>query len=449
MRLSPRSTFTRTLILLAGLLIASQIFSYLAVLNYALLPSLQQFNRILAYEVRLMLKEDVELADGNTFHLDTPLRRQLLEQLGVTLHAEDGSDPAHDEELQEFAKATVIEYLSEEMTQELESPTEVRLVLGADSYVLWLRSESIPGFLMRIPLSELQEDDFSPLFHYSLIIAFMVIAGGWLFIRIQNRPLVALEQAALQVAKGETPPVLPERGASEIRAVTKAFNRMSAGIKQLEDDRALLMAGVSHDLRTPLTRIRLATEMMSPEDSYLAESMINDTEECNEIISQFMDYLKSTKKQAEEDLELNYLLEEVAEAEVGYERQVELELSDIPGVITGNGVSIKRSIANLVVNAQRYGNGWVKISSGTAADRKSAWFCVEDDGPGIEPDQVAKMFQPLTRGDTARGTDNEGTGLGLAIVKRIIDQHEGVIQVSNRREGGLRVQISLPLHAKK
>ena len=262
MRLSPRSTFTRTLILLAGLLIASQIFSYLAVLNYALLPSLQQFNRILAYEVRLMLKEDVELADGNTFHLDTPLRRQLLEQLGVTLHAEDGSDPDHDDELQEFAKATVIEYLSEEMTQELESPTEVRLVLGADSYVLWLRSESIPGFLMRIPLSELQEDDFSPLFHYSLIIAFMVIAGGWLFIRIQNRPLVALEQAALQVAKGETPPVLPERGASEIRAVTKAFNRMSAGIKQLEDDRALLMAGVSHDLRTPLTRIRLATEMM-------------------------------------------------------------------------------------------------------------------------------------------------------------------------------------------
>ncbi|MCQ1056719.1 two-component system sensor histidine kinase EnvZ [Photobacterium sp. DNB23_23_1] len=449
MRLSPRSTFTRTLILLAGLLIASQIFSYLAVLNYALLPSLQQFNRILAYEVRLMLKEDVELADGNTFHLDTPLRRQLLEQLGVTLHSEDGTDPIHDEELKEFSKATVIEYLSEEMTQELESPTEVRLVLGADSYVLWLKSESIPGYLMRIPLSELQEDDFSPLFHYSLIIAFMVIAGGWLFIRIQNRPLVALEQAALQVARGETPPVLPERGASEIRAVTKAFNRMSAGIKQLEDDRALLMAGVSHDLRTPLTRIRLATEMMSPEDGYLAESMIKDTEECNEIISQFMDYLKSTKKQAEEELELNYLLEEVAEAEGGYERQVELELTEIPGVVTGNGVSIKRSIANLVVNAQRYGNGWVKISSGTAADRKSAWFCVEDDGPGIAPDQVARMFQPLTRGDTARGTDTEGTGLGLAIVKRIIDQYEGVIQVSNRREGGLRVQISLPLLVKK
>lgn len=443
MRMSPRSTFTRTLILLAGLLIASQIFSYLAVLNYALLPSLQQFNRILAYEVRLMLREDVELADGKTFHLDPPVRRQLLEQLGVTLHLEDSPD------LSEYEQATRIEYLSEEMTRELGAPTEVRLVLGADSYVLWMRCDAMPGYFMRIPLSELQEDDFSPLFHYSLIIAFMVIAGGWLFIRIQNRPLVALEQAALQVARGETPPHLPERGASEIRAVTKSFNRMSEGIKQLEDDRALLLAGVSHDLRTPLTRIRLATEMMSPEDGYLAESMIKDTEECNEIISQFMDYLKSTKQLEEEDLDLNLLLQEVAEAEGGYECEIELEQGDIPGIVRANGVAIKRSVANLVVNAIRYGNGWVRLSSGVTADRKTAWFCVEDDGPGIEPDQVAKMFQPLTRGDSARGSEAEGTGLGLAIVQRIIDQHEGTIMVTNRSAGGLKVQVSLPLAVSK
>jgi len=443
MRMSPRSTFTRTLILLAGLLIASQIFSYLAVLNYALLPSLQQFNRILAYEVRLMLEDDVELADGNTFHLDPPVRRQLLEQLGVTLHFEDSP------EIEEYQQATKIEYLSEEMTRELGAPTEVRLVLGAESYVLWMQCDAMPGYFMRIPLSELQEEDFSPLFHYSLIIAFMVIAGGWLFIRIQNRPLVALEQAALQVARGETPPHLPERGASEIRAVTKSFNRMSEGIKQLEDDRALLLAGVSHDLRTPLTRIRLATEMMSPEDGYLAESMIKDTEECNEIISQFMDYLKSTKQLEEEDLDLNILLQEVAEAEGGYEREIELEQGDIPGIVRANAVAIKRSVANLVVNAIRYGNGWVKISSGVTADRKTVWFCIEDNGPGIEPDQVAKMFQPLTRGDSARGSEAEGTGLGLAIVKRIIDQHDGAIMVTNRSAGGLKVQVSLPLVVSK
>ncbi|MGF1758094.1 two-component system sensor histidine kinase EnvZ [Photobacterium sagamiensis] len=443
MRISPRSTFARTIILLTGLLIASQIFSYLAVVNYALLPGLQQFNRIIAYEVRLMLKEDLDLADGNTFHLDTPVRRQLLEQLGVTLHAVDGPDNA------EYHQATEVEYLSEEMSRELNAPTEVRLVLGAESYVLWMKCDAMPGFLMRIPLSELQEEDFSPLFRYSLMIAFMVIAGGWLFIRMQNRPLVALEKAALQVARGEIPPHLPEKGASEIRAVTKAFNRMAEGIKQLEDDRALLLAGVSHDLRTPLTRIRLATEMMSPEDSYLADSMIKDTEECNDIISQFMDYLKSTKKQAVEAIDLNDLLQEVAESEGGYEREIELDLDDIPGIVEANSVAMKRLAANLVVNAIRYGNGWVKIASGTSADRKSVWYSVEDDGPGIEPDQVSRMFQPLTRGDSARGSEAEGTGLGLAIVQRIVDQHEGSIVVSNRSEGGLKVQISLPLIAKK
>lgn len=145
--------------------------------------------------------------------------------------------------------------------------------------------------------------------------------------------MVELERAALLVARGEIPPVLPEQGASEIRAVTKAFNQMAEGIKQLEDDRALLLAGVSHDLRTPLTRIRLATEMMSPEDSYLADGMTKDTEECNEIISQFMDYLKSTKKPAMEDIDLNFLLQEVAESEGGYENEVELGLNDIQGVL--------------------------------------------------------------------------------------------------------------------
>ncbi|MGF1789095.1 two-component system sensor histidine kinase EnvZ [Photobacterium profundum] len=439
MRISPRSTFTRTLVLLSGLLIASQVFSYLTVLNYALLPSLQQFNRIIAYEVRLMLKEDLDLDDGETFHLEQPVRRQLLAQLGVTLHSVDDPD------LKEYNSATEIEYLSDEMTDELDVKTEVRLVLGAESYVLWMKCDAMPGYLMRIPLSELQEDDFSPLFPYSLIIAFMVIAGGWLFIRIQNRPLVELERAALLVARGEIPPVLPEQGASEIRAVTKAFNQMAEGIKQLEDDRALLLAGVSHDLRTPLTRIRLATEMMSPEDSYLADGMTKDTEECNEIISQFMDYLKSTKKPAMEDIDLNFLLQEVAESEGGYENEVELGLNDIPGCIEANAVAMKRCVANLVVNALRYGNGWVKISSGTSADRKSAWYCVEDNGPGIQEDQVSRMFQPLTRGDSARGSDAEGTGLGLAIVKRIIDQHDGVITVTNRSDGGLKVQITLPL----
>ncbi len=130
-----------------------------------------------------------------------------------------------------------------------------------------------------------------------------------------------LEHAALQVGRGIIPPPLREYGASEVRSVTRAFNHMAAGVKQLADDRTLLMAGVSHDLRTPLTRIRLATEMMGEQDGYLAESINKDIEECNAIIEQFIDYLRTGQEMPMELADLNAVLGEVIAAESGYERK--------------------------------------------------------------------------------------------------------------------------------
>ncbi len=425
-----RSSLTQSILLFIFLLLASQVFSYYAVFNYALMPSLQQFNKILAHELNLVLDSNGELK------ADAPLRRQLLERLGVTVHSIDS------EKAKAFHHAMTIDLMSQEMTQELDSPTEVRLMLGSDSYVLWMHIDEMPDSIIRIPLSELQEEDFAPLFHNSLLMALLIIAGGWLFIRLQNRPLVALEKAAKGVGRGEIPPPLPEKGAIEIRSVTRAFNQMSKGIQELEEDRALLMAGISHDLRTPLTRIRLATEMMSPEDSYLAEGIISDTEECNEIISQFMDYLKPVNNQTFEAVCLNEIACDVASAEGGYEQEIETQTEASIKPAYGNPIAIKRAVTNLVVNAVRYGHGWIKVSTGMTADNQLVWVTVEDNGPGIEPGQVGKLFEPFTRGDTARGS--EGTGLGLAIVKRIVSQHSGSVVMRNRSEGGLIVQISFP-----
>ncbi|MBW3697630.1 two-component system sensor histidine kinase EnvZ [Vibrio sp. T187] len=428
-----RSSFTQSIALFLTLLIASQVFSYYAVFNYALMPSLQQFNKILAHELNLVLDD----TSDHELQMDAPLRRRVLEQLGVTVHSKESPTA------EEYYHAMSIDLMSEEMTKELGTQTEVRLILGSESYVLWMDIEDLPNSLIRIPLSELQEEDFAPLFRNSLIMALVIIAGGWLFIRLQNRPLIALEKAAKGVGRGEIPPPLPEKGASEIRSVTRAFNRMSKGIQELEEDRALLMAGISHDLRTPLTRIRLATEMMSPEDAYLAEGIISDTEECNEIISQFMDYLKPVNTQTFEAVYLNEIASDVATAEGGYELQIETEITEAVKPALGNPIAIKRAVSNLVVNAVRYGNGWIKVSTGMTADNKLVWVTVEDNGPGIEQDQIGKLFEPFTRGDTARGS--EGTGLGLAIVKRIVSQHHGSVVVNNRSQGGLKAQISFPV----
>ncbi|WP_088126078.1 two-component system sensor histidine kinase EnvZ [Vibrio cholerae] len=434
-----RSSFTQSILLFFSLLIASQIYSYYAVFNYALLPSLQQFNKILAHEISLML-DDTSNPNVSS-EMDALLKRRVLEQLGVTIHSNDSPEAV------EYQHAISLDLMSEEMSSELGSPTEVRMALGEESYILWMKIDSLPGQLLRIPLSELQEEDFAPLFRNSIIMALLIVIGGWLFIRLQNRPLIALEKAAKMVGRGETPPHLPEQGTLEIRSVTRAFNRMSKGIQALEEDRALLMAGISHDIRTLLTRIRLATEMMSPEDSYLAESIISDTEECNQIISQFMDYLKPVNREAFEAVDLNDIASDVASSEGGYEVQIETELQAGLAPALGNPIAIKRSLSNLVVNALRYGNGWVKVSSGMTADKKLVWLSVEDNGPGIDPSQVNKVFEPFTRGDTARGS--EGTGLGLAIVKRIVSQHHGAVSVSNRSQGGLRAQISFPTKQQK
>ncbi|HAS5563226.1 TPA: two-component system sensor histidine kinase EnvZ [Vibrio cholerae] len=431
-----RSSFTQSILLFFSLLIASQIYSYYAVFNYALLPSLQQFNKILAHEISLML-DDTSNPNVSS-EMDALLKRRVLEQ---TIHSNDSPEAV------EYQHAISLDLMSEEMSSELGSPTEVRMALGEESYILWMKIDSLPGQLLRIPLSELQEEDFAPLFRNSIIMALLIVIGGWLFIRLQNRPLIALEKAAKMVGRGETPPHLPEQGTLEIRSVTRAFNRMSKGIQALEEDRALLMAGISHDIRTPLTRIRLATEMMSPEDSYLAESIISDTEECNQIISQFMDYLKPVNREAFEAVDLNDIASDVASSEGGYEVQIETELQAGLAPALGNPIAIKRSLSNLVVNALRYGNGWVKVSSGMTADKKLVWLSVEDNGPGIDPSQVNKVFEPFTRGDTARGS--EGTGLGLAIVKRIVSQHHGAVSVSNRSQGGLRAQISFPTKQQK
>ncbi|WP_341659507.1 two-component system sensor histidine kinase EnvZ [Vibrio sp.] len=428
------SSFTQSIFIFFTLLIASQIYSYYAVFNYALMPSMQQFNKILGHEISLMLDDSANAE--HQLQMDAPLRRRVLEQLGVTIHSEDSPIAA------EYYQGMSIDLMSEEMSKELGTRTDVRMTLGADSYILWMKIDSLPGSVLRIPLSELHEEDFAPLFRNSLLVALLIVAGGWLFIRLQNRPLIALEKAAKGVGQGEIPPPLPVKGASEIRAVTRAFNQMAKGIQALEEDRTLLMAGISHDLRTPLTRIRLATEMMSPQDSYLAEGIISDTEECNQIINQFMDYLKPVDRETFVAVNLNDITNEVTSAEGGYEVKIETEYHRPLKFAHGSPIAIKRAITNLLINAMRYGNGWVKVSTGITADNTLVWVCIEDNGPGIEEGQIGKLFEPFTRGDTARGS--EGTGLGLAIVKRIANQHQGSVTINNRSNGGLRAQISFP-----
>jgi two-component system osmolarity sensor histidine kinase EnvZ len=290
----------------------------------------------------------------------------------------------------------------------------------------------------------LDETNFPLLSFYLLMIGVLSVGGGWLSARHLNRPLKSLQQAALQVGRGEIPPPLAEdKGATEIIAVTKAFNYMAEGIKQLEQDRALLMAGVSHDLRTPLTRIRLASEMMNEPDNWIREGIINDIEDMNAIIDQFIDYLRHHKQETLQHINLNELITELVQAEQVQQRTIKTELaSDLP-LLPARKIAIKRLLNNLLENALRYSDGVVEISSGYERSAKRLYIQIRDHGPGIPEHQMKQMFAPFTQGDAARGSG--GSGLGLAIIKKITDMHGGEVVMHNHAYGGLVVTVYLPL----
>ncbi|NRN27762.1 two-component system sensor histidine kinase EnvZ [Photorhabdus heterorhabditis] len=435
LRFSPRSTFTRTLFLVMAMLFISLVSSYLFIVNFVIMPSLQQFNKVLAYEVRTLMAEKLKLEDGSFLVLSPVVRREIYQELGITLYSES------DAEMQGLLWARHYDFLSEKMSQYLGGEADLRLEISKDSPILWLNSYLAPDIWVRVPLTEVEQHQFSPVFRYILAILLLMFGCIWLYIRFQNRPLLEMEYAARQTGKGIMMPAVREAGSLEVRASIRAFNQMSAGIKLLESDRTILMAGVSHDLRTPLTRIRLATEMMNKKDAYLSESINKDIEECNAIIEQFIDYLRTGQEMPMEFCELNSILKEVISAENGYEQDIENNLSLNPITVNANPISIKRALANMLVNANRYGNGWIKVSSGQT--NKFAWFQVEDNGAGIKQEDLPQLFQPFVRGERARS--NSGTGLGLAIVQRIIDAHDGKIEVGTSSKGGLSIRACIPV----
>ncbi len=237
------------------------------------------------------------------------------------------------------------------------------------------------------------------------------------------------------------PPPIPESGTAEMRSIIRAFNQMSSDIRSLDNDRTLVMAGVSHDLRTPLTRIRLATEMMSPEDSYLADSINKDIEDCDAIIGQFLDYMRTGKEMSLELCDMNGLLREVICAESNSGKVSEEHLYPYPINITANPIAVKRALTNMIVNATRYGHGWISITSNQ--NEEYAWFQVEDDGPGIAKEDRQRLFQPFVQGEQARSST--GAGLGLSIIRRIMDAHGGFVELGDSTKGGLLIRANFPL----
>ncbi|MCG9698476.1 two-component system sensor histidine kinase EnvZ [Shewanella sp. Isolate11] len=430
-RFLPRSAFSQTVLLIGSLLLVNQLVSYVSVAVYFIQPTYQQINQLIARQVKLLFVDGVDVGREHLTMVDA-------------LNAKVRDDGMHIYNIKQAREAGVdraIHYslLSAQMSEHLGGEAEVRISQGKD-FEIWIRPPQAPSIWIKVPLTGFGEFGLSPLTLYLMVIGALSVLGGWWFARKQNKPLKRLQKAAIAVSRGDYPSPLPPSGSTEIIEVTNAFNQMSRSMQQLEQDRALLMAGISHDLRTPLTRIRLASEMMVEEDEYLREGINHDIEDMDAIINQFIAYIRQDQESNRELGQINELLEAVASAESNRDGDIILDLNNCP-MVPMQSIAIKRIITNLVENAARYGNGWTKLSS--HFNGKRVGFSVEDNGPGIPLDQIPKLFQPFTQGDIARGS--VGSGLGLAIIKRIVDRHQGEVILTNRPQGGLHAQVWLPL----
>jgi two-component system osmolarity sensor histidine kinase EnvZ len=436
MRILPQSAFGKTVFLIGFLLLINQLVSYFLVAVYVIQPSLQQTNHLIAKQIKVIFI-DVGQQD-----------QQFSEELTKRFQQATGIEVYSLATASQFGLDNSIyyQYFSDEMSRELGGPAEVRIEQD-ESFSFWVRPPQAPDYWIKIPLNGLNETDFSPLQIYILLIGFLSVAGGWWFARHLNRPLQSLQQAALRVGRGDIPEPLPEVGSTEIISVTRAFNHMANGIRQLEKDRALLMAGVSHDLRTPLTRIRLASEMVSEQDNWIRDGIVNDIEDMNAIIDQFIDYIRHHKEEALHEEDLNQLVSEQVSAERLQQRQLEMDLATHLPFVPMRRIAMKRVLTNLIENAIRYSDGPIEIHTGFEKGSKRLYVQVRDHGPGIPEQQMAQMFEPFTQGDTARGS--AGSGLGLAIIKKIVDMHRGEITLHNHAFGGLVATVYLPLQPKE
>jgi signal transduction histidine kinase len=253
------------------------------------------------------------------------------------------------------------------------------------------------------------------------------------------RPLRNLRQAAEGLGKDIRRPPLALTGPTEVRETARAFNTMQQRLKNYIEDRAGILAAVSHDLKTPLTRLRLRADLM--EDDELRQKTQNDLDEMERMVRATLDFMRGTENaEPSQRLDLIALLESVQQDAEEMGRNVTIEGS-VASPYTGKPLALKRCLVNLVENALRYG-GRADIVVETHANDLS--ISVNDKGPGIPDTLLEKVFDPFFRVENSRAQHTGGTGLGLGIARNIARAHGGDLTLSNRPEGGLSARLTLP-----
>jgi two-component system osmolarity sensor histidine kinase EnvZ len=422
------SLFARSFLLIALLIVTAVLASFQIYRIYEREPR--------SRELAQQTVSTVNLVRAALVSADPYLRRQLLVELNDTeglrvypATASEKIEPLPDEPLLEEVEKRVREALG----------TDTRFGADRDGddgfWVSFFIDED--EFWVMLPWERFEPEFGLQWLGWGLALLAISLAGAWLIASTLARPLAALTRAARRIGGGAAHEPLPETGARELRTVSKAFNRMASSLASMERERAMVLAGISHDLRTPLSRLRLALEMSGAESGASA-AMIEDIGEIDAIIGQFLDFARGeNEEKAPDDLEL--LVRELGEHYQRLQKDVRVRAAG-KNQFSFARMAVRRAIANLVDNALRYAGEPIEIEARREPD--GAAIEVRDRGPGIPAAEVERMKRPFTRLDDAR-SGASGSGLGLAIVERVARAHGGALELLPRPGGGLVARLTL------
>ncbi|MBT9486878.1 MAG: HAMP domain-containing protein [Rubrivivax sp.] len=423
-------------------------FFYLAILLTGGIVAWVQTLRALEFEPRALQTAQqiaglVNLSRNALGQADNIQRVTLMKSLG------DAAVRVAPQERSDRHEAFEVDRFSERVAQELRSSLGPGTVIARsvngqpglwvgftiDKDAYWLRAES---------------EQVSPMAGNTwmvwISIALLATALGSVGIaRLINRPLKQLSFAASRIREGDLDSRLDENTlTSEIREVNMGFNRMARELAKVEEDRAVMLAGISHDLRTPLARLRLEAEM-SVVDDEARSNMASDIDQLDAIIDKFMDYARPGETQLHA-VHVSQLIDREAAAfrdptQIRIQSRVAIDLK-----VLADETELSRVFANLFENARRYGRG---TDTGVAEvsvsyNRTGPWviLSVRDRGPGVAPNKLPQLTTPFFRGDAAR-TAATGAGLGLAIVEKAMQRMGGNLELANAADGGFVVHLRL------
>ncbi|WP_034170988.1 ATP-binding protein [Acinetobacter sp. YZS-X1-1] len=431
-KVKPRSAAMRTTVLVVFVVCFSLFMSIWFFWRTLYLPEIQQHARYLAMELEILNNPDLRLYHKEQ---EVDIDSWLKNRIGIEYVTNPAEYPnVKDKVIAEF----FTNQIETKLAKELRIEQATVYFQFKPSPRIWIQTPEMNGNWVREPLKTYA--NYSPELILGWLLGTPLIAGIIILtlVRQLNRPLRRLQNAANSYSKNGSAPYLDtNHGPLEIRQVNHAFNQMIYTLDQTERDRRIMLAGISHDLRTPLTRIRLSAEMM-PDEDFLKEGLIYDVEDMDAILNQFISYMRDGSDEELQETNVNVLLQELVKQFKPLD--IRFTPQEIP-LVEVRSMSLKRLIGNLINNSKRYGAEPIELT--TYVQDHKLMISVADHGEGIPEDQIEALMQPFVRGNSARTV--QGSGLGLAIVKRIVDIHSGELHIQNRPEGGLEAIIALPL----